>query len=131
MAEADGGVTGLAIVALDAFLTLVGEDDAGLLAAVDLRLAGELAADQVDWAVRRYKRVGQAEDIDEDGAVELGAGRVFVDLVEGQEELAAEQVELALGLGVLGVGEGAGVEGWDVGDRRSQSSCRGRLGFCC
>ena len=40
----------VAIVARDGFLAVVGEDDAGLLAAVDLGFSGELAADQVDGA---------------------------------------------------------------------------------
>ncbi len=78
---------------------------------MDLGFSGEFSADEVDGAVGRDQRLGQAEDIDEDGTIELGSGRVFVDLVEGEESLVAEKVELALGLGVLLVGEGACVEG--------------------
>ncbi len=44
---------------------------------MDLRLAGEFASDQVDGAAVRDQRLGQAEDINEDGAVELGSGRIF------------------------------------------------------
>ncbi len=83
------------------------EDYAGLLAAVDLWFSGELASDQVDGAAVLEQGVGQAEDLDEDGAVEFGSGGVFVDLVEGQESFVAEEVELSLGLGVLLVGESA------------------------
>ena len=56
---------------------------------MDLGLSGELAAEQVDGASLLAEGGGEAEDVDEQAAVELRAGWVFVDLVEGQEAFAA------------------------------------------
>ena len=67
---------------------------------MNLRFAGEFASHQVDGPAVLDHRIGQAEDIDEDGAVKFGSDGVFVDLVEGEESLVAEKVELSPGLGV-------------------------------
>ena len=72
------------IVALDRHFAVVGEDDSGFLASMDLRLSGQLASEEVDGAVGGDKRFRQAEHINQDRAIELLAGRVFVDLVEGE-----------------------------------------------
>ena len=66
-----------ALVAVGAalgFFAVFGEDDAGFLAAVDLGLSGELAAEQVNGAAILAEGGGQAEDVDEQAAVELRAG---------------------------------------------------------
>lgn len=44
---------------------------------------------------------GQAQDVAEDSAVELGSARVLIDLVEGSDAPVEEEAELALGLVVL------------------------------
>ena len=72
---------------------------------MDLWFSGKFASDQVDGAAVLDHGLGQAEDIDEDGAVEFGTGGVFVDLVEGEESFVAEEVEPSFGLGVLLIGE--------------------------
>ncbi len=51
---------------------------------MDLRLSGQLASEEVDGAVGGDKRFRQAEHINQDRAIELLAGGVFVDLVEGE-----------------------------------------------
>ena len=61
--------TGLAAVgALDRFLAIVGEDDTRLLAAMNLWFPGKFASNQVDGAAVFDERLGEPEDIDEDGA---------------------------------------------------------------
>ena len=84
-----GGGALIAVGAALGLLTVFGEDDAGFLAAVDLGFPGELAAEQVDGAALLAEGGGQAEDVDEQAAVQLRAGRVFVDLVERQKAFAA------------------------------------------
>ncbi len=59
-------------MASDGRLAVVGEDDEGLLASVDLRFAGELATDEVNGAAGFDQGLGQAEDVDEDGTLEFG-----------------------------------------------------------
>ena len=82
---------------------------------MDLRFPRELATNQIDGAIRLDQRLGQAEHIDQDRAVQPGPRRVFINLIEGQESLITQQVKLSPGLSMLRVGEGARVEGRDVG----------------
>ena len=97
------------------------------LAAVDLRLGGELAPQQRERPVRLAQRGGQPEHIHEQPAIQFGARLILIDLIEGKELAGAQRLEGGARGAVLRLRERPHIERGDSRNARHRRRAASRL----